>query len=150
MGALSSRKLGVSIEPIQMMIDTIQNCSNSIRTAFGDSDRSYGCTPDDPFHGTGQGSGSSPAIWFAITVVLIDALLYEHIGTFVTLAISLRLIRYPAILIVDDTDFIVTGTTATEDSTSILLYSQHALFLWCALLHATGGSLQMSVDHDRL
>lgn len=141
-GALSARKQGVSIEPIQMMIDTIQNCSNSIRTAFGDSERSYGCTPDEPFHGTGQGSGSSPDIWFAITAVLIDALLHERVGTFITMAISLRLIRYSAILFVDDTDFIVTGHTLSEDNTSILLYSQHALFLWCALLHATGGSLR--------
>ena len=141
-GALCSRKQGVREEPIKMMIDTIQNCTNSVRTAFGDSDRSYGCTPDDPFHGTGQGSGASPAIWFAITVILIDALLHERIGTFITLAISMRLIRFPAILFVDDTDFIVTGTTAHEDSTSILLYSQHALFIWSALLHATGGSLR--------
>ena len=42
----------------------------------------------------------------------------------------------------DNTDFIVTGTTESEDHTSILLYSQHAMFIWSALLHATGGSLR--------
>ena len=141
-GALSSRKNGVQPEPIRMMIDTIQNCTNSVRTAYGDSERSYGCTPDDPFHGTGQGSGASPAVWFAITIVLIEALLHERIGTFIVTAISAQLIRFPAILFVDDTDFIITGNANTETANSILLHSQHALYIWGALLHATGGSLR--------
>ena len=42
----------------------------------------------------------------------------------------------------DDTDFIITGSSDNEDSTSITLQSQHAMFLWSALLHATGGSLR--------
>ena len=108
-GALSTRKHGVQNEPIRMMINSLQNSTNSIRTAYGDSDLSHKSTPDQPYHGTGQGSGASPAVWFAITVVLIEALLAERIGTFVTMAISLQLIHFPAILFVDDTDFIVTG-----------------------------------------
>ena len=124
-----------------MMIDTLQNSSNIIRTAFGDSDISHNSTPDRPYHGTGQGSGASPAIWFAITIVLIEALLSENIGTFLTLVMSYKLLRIPAILLVDDTDFIVTGTTATEDAISIRLHSQRTLLLWSSLLHATGGSL---------
>ena len=108
-GALSTRKHGVQNEPIRMMINSLQNSTNSIRTAYGDSDLSHKSTPDQPYHGTGQGSGASPAVWFAITVVLIEALLAERIGTFVTMAISLQLIHFPAILFVDDTDFIVPG-----------------------------------------
>ena len=108
-GALSARKNGVQHEPIKMMIDTLQQSTNTIRTAFGDSERSHNSTPDRPYHGTGQGSGASPAIWFAITIVLIESLLRENIGTFLTLAMSFKLLRIPAILFVDDTDFIVTG-----------------------------------------
>ena len=124
------------------MIYTIQNCTNLVRTAYGDSNRSYGCTPDDPFHGTGQGSGASAAVWFAVTIVLIEALLNEHIGTFLVMAVSMQLIRFPATLFVDDTDFIITGHTESETCTSILLHSQHTLYIWSTLLHATGGSLR--------
>ena len=107
--ALSSRKHGVQNEPIRLLIDSLQNSTSTIRTVYGDSELSHNTTPDQPYHGTGQGSGASPTVWFAITVVLIEALLHERIGTFLTMAISLRLIRFPAILFVDDTDFIVKG-----------------------------------------
>ena len=56
--------------------------------------------------------------------------------------ISLQLLRHPAILFVDDTDFIITGQSNNEDSTSIILNSQHAMFFWSVLLYATGGSLR--------
>ena len=141
-GSLSARRNGIQPEPIKMMIDTLQHSENTIRTGFGDSDRSHRSTPERPYHGTGQGSGSSPAIWFAMTIVLIEALMQEHIGTFLTLAISHKLLRFPAILFVDDTDFIVTGQSNDEDSVSVTLQSQRTLLLWSALLHATGGSLR--------
>lgn len=115
-GALSTRKHGVQIEPIRILINSLQNSTNIIRTAHDDSDLSHKSTPVQPYHGTGQGSGASPAVWCAITIAIIEALLQERIGTFLTLAISLQLIRIPAILFVDDTDFIVTGDS--DDNTS--------------------------------
>lgn len=141
-GALSARRNGVQPEPIRMVVDTLQHSENTIRTGFGDSDRAHYSTPERPYHGTGQGSGASPAIWFAITIVLIEALMQEQIGTFLTLAMSLQLIRFPAILFVDDTDFVVTGQSENEDAVSVRLQSQRTLLLWSALLHATGGSLR--------
>lgn len=143
-GALSARKNGVQHEPIKMMIDTLQQSTNTIRTAFGDSEVSHSSTFERPYHGTGQASGASHAIWFAITIVLIESLKHENIGTFLALALalSLKLLRIPAILFVDDTDFIVTGTSQNEDDLSICLQSQRTLLLWSALLHATGGSLR--------
>ena len=125
-----------------MLIDSIQHSTSTIRTGFGESERTYSSDPDDPFHGTGQGSGTSPAACFVITIVLIEALLDARVGTFITLAILLQLLRFPATLFVDDTDFLITGSTDNEDSTSILLESQLSVLLWSALLHATGGSLQ--------
>ena len=56
-GALSARKNGVQPQPIQMMIDTLQKSTNTIRTGFGDSERSHSSTPEQPYHGTGQGIG---------------------------------------------------------------------------------------------
>ena len=141
-GALSARKNGVQPQPIQMMIDTLQKSTNTIRTGFGDSDLSHSSSPEQPYHGTDQGSGASPAIWFAITIILIESLLQENVGTFLVLAMSSKLLRIPAILFVDDTDFIVTGSTMSEDAISIRLQSQRTLLLWSALLHATGGSLR--------
>ena len=140
--SLSAQKNGVQPEPIHALIDSLQNSSSSVRTAYGDSTRTHESTPETPYHGTGQGSGASPAVWFVITIVLIEALLHERVGTFITMAISLNLIRFPAILFVDDTDFIITGPSEYETATSILSESQRTLLLWSALLHATGGSLR--------
>ena len=127
--SLSSQKYGIQPEPIKMLIYSIQHSTSNIRTGLGDSERTYSSDPDDPFHGTGQGSGASPAARFVITIVLIEALLDTCIGTFITLAISLQLLRFPATLFVDDTDFLITGSTDNEDSASILLESQRSVLL---------------------
>ena len=49
---LVCQKHGVQDSPIQMLVDTLRNSVNNVRTAYGDSDRSYK-SEDVPFQGTG-------------------------------------------------------------------------------------------------
>lgn len=45
-----------------------------LRTALGNSKRTYTHTTETPIHGTGQGSCASPAIWLLISSILMDCL----------------------------------------------------------------------------
>ena len=63
---LALRRLGVPRPAIMSMIATIQEMQHYIRTAFGESDRSYGPNPTGPPpQGLIQGNGAAPAAWSA-------------------------------------------------------------------------------------
>jgi len=59
---LALRRLGIPCPPILAMLETIQNMQHYIRTAFGESTRSYGGDPSKPAtQGILQGNGAGPA-----------------------------------------------------------------------------------------
>jgi hypothetical protein len=57
------------------LFNTLQNLSHQIRTAYGDSDHSYGGSHWIlPMHGVGQGNGAGPAIWAVVSTSLLAML----------------------------------------------------------------------------
>ena len=71
---LCLRHLGLPSAPIQSMIHTIQQMTHYIRTAFGDSDKSYGYDPSSllPLMGFLQGNGAAGTSWTSIITVIVD------------------------------------------------------------------------------
>jgi hypothetical protein len=70
---LALRRLGAPNAPIQSMITAIQEMSHHIRTAFGDSCRTYDAMQDDaPAQGLLQGNGAAPTGWTAVSTLLIN------------------------------------------------------------------------------
>jgi hypothetical protein len=57
-----------------MQAETLQKMLFRIRTAIGDSKKSYSNSSKTPIHGTGQGSCASPAIWLLVSSLLMDCL----------------------------------------------------------------------------
>jgi hypothetical protein len=57
------------LQPINLLESKFQ-----IRTAAGDSTRTYQHSEDTLMHGTGQGSCASPAIWLLIRSFIMDLL----------------------------------------------------------------------------
>ena len=73
---LALRRLGIPRPAIMSMITTIQQMQHYIRTAFGESERSYGPNPSGlPPQGLIQGNGAAPAAWSAITAILVDCIM---------------------------------------------------------------------------
>jgi hypothetical protein len=69
-----SQHFRVSREATSMQAETLENMIFRIRTATGDSQKSYRHSVGTPIHGTGQGSCASPAIWFLVCSLLMDCL----------------------------------------------------------------------------
>jgi len=66
--ALALLWLGIPIGPISVMFGTIQQLYHFIWTAFGDSDCLFtGTTTHTPLQGVGQGNGTGPQIWVAVS-----------------------------------------------------------------------------------
>ena len=83
---------GAPIEPIISMFRTIQKLVHYVRTAFGDSDASFG--GEDirmlELQGSGQGNGAGPSIWAMVSSVLFDIIRRKGYGIKLRSAISKR------------------------------------------------------------
>ena len=70
--SLSSRKYGVHKKVVYVQAATLQEAEYKLKLSSKTSDASYRHCRKFPIHGTGQGSGNSPAIWCFISSVLFD------------------------------------------------------------------------------
>ena len=75
---MALRRLGVPKECIYGFINTFQNTKHFLCTTFSDTDKYFLCEKDTmKFNGAGQGNGFSPAIWAAVSTVLLCILREE-------------------------------------------------------------------------
>ena len=71
--ALALRRLGTSKNATLEMMKTLQKADHKICTAYGNSESTYGGSDTViPLQGVGQGNGAGPAIWVAISSVLLS------------------------------------------------------------------------------
>jgi len=141
--ALVLLRLGISHAKIHSMFDTIQRMVHRVRTAFGDSEISYG---GDDFvswlfspQGILQGNASGPAIWTIISSVIFDILRKKgHSDKFCT-AISKELFLLVGFAYVDDCDLIQSGQDPMEVARSMQTVVQQ----WGDLMEVTGGALNL-------
>jgi hypothetical protein len=68
---LASRRLGMPASVARAHAETLRNMLHKIRTSHGVSDESYSALRE-LLCGIGQGSGAGPAIWVALSIVMID------------------------------------------------------------------------------
>ena len=74
LGMLACRRLGMSSEAVACQVDALRRMRYAIKHGGGISSADYTGTDDDPLFGIGQGSGSSPAIWLALVIILLNCL----------------------------------------------------------------------------
>ena len=95
------------------MIKTIQQLTHYIRTAFGDSDKTFGNDPDDPLQGLLQGNGASGMGWLAVATVIVNLMRSAGFGFQTWSSIQLEAIQLVCFAFVDDTDLIHSSTDNT-------------------------------------
>ena len=66
------RRIGASPTAVKSMLSTIQKAKHHIVTAFGPSTQHYGEHRYPPLQGLGQGNGSAPAGWTAVSTPIIN------------------------------------------------------------------------------
>ncbi len=103
---LCLRRLGMSSAPITSMIKAIQPLTHYIRTAFGDSDASYGFDPNDPdgipYMGLLQGNGAAGTGCNSMLDVIIQMMRSAGFGLTMWDAICKEAIKLVCFNFVDD------------------------------------------------
>ena len=140
--AIATRRFGVNPYVVQSMIYTIQKMRHFIRTAYGDSRRSYGDDNINPLQGGGQGNGAAGPFFIALASILLPILESKVEGIKLFSAISLTAITLIAVIYVDDSDFLIAARTPHETITSVLERTQKAANVWQESVHQTGGAIR--------
>ena len=69
---LAFLRFGITWRAVSMSFRTLATATHRVRTGFGDSEVSFEPPTDVPFQGCGQGNGARPAIWVAVSSILIS------------------------------------------------------------------------------
>ena len=140
--SLAFQRLGIPITVIVSMFDSIQRMVHRVRTAFGDSDDTYGgdCIDDGyilPPQGFNQGSGVGPPGWSILSSVILAALRDAGYGITFINAITHEAYKLAALAFVDDSDLIQSGDTV-ELAYDLMVKSMK---FWEDMIQETGGCL---------
>lgn len=135
--ALALQRWGLSQTCTGLMFQTIQNMSHYIRTAFGNSNDTYGPT-NQPFHGVLQGNGAGPAIWVAVSSPLLDKMRHDGFGMKIQPLYEPNTQNVVGFAFVDDCDLL---QSLSDSSPNELEETQRCLDTWVEELRSTGGAL---------
>jgi hypothetical protein len=137
--SLCMQRQGVPLRAVQCLFTTLQEAKHSVRTAYGDSNYTYGGSGwIKPLHGIGQGNGGGPPIWAVISSTLLDTLRSKGTGLTLPSPISHLPLSFVGYTFVDDND-LVQSDGDTPSNTVLKL--QKAVDLWEGGLKCTGGAL---------
>ena len=138
--------MGVSKGATLEMLKTLQTASHKICTAYGDSTISYEADRNIPLQGVGQGNGVGPAIWVAISSVLLTIMRSKGFGFSILPALSWQALAIAAFAFVDDTDIIHSANDPYVEPNQVLSEAQRAVTTWEGILGATGGAIGANDD----
>ncbi len=126
---------------VAMMLYVLKTMIWYLKTAFGQSEISFGGTVLDPSMGLGQGNGAAPLGFLAVCTLMMNV--YCNLGNGVTIvaAWAWDAFTLSAVLYMDDSDlfYMALKTPSDED---FLQTVQSATNDWVGLVHATGGLLK--------
>jgi Reverse transcriptase (RNA-dependent DNA polymerase). len=140
--SLCLQKAGIQKPEITAMFQTIQRMQHQVRTAFGDSQSTYGGDNwkqqwNLPPQGVLQGNGAGPTIWTIISSMLFSILGDNNFrNTFLSPLRDIHL-KLAGFAYVDDTDLIQVGNRMRD----AVQRMQTLLVAWAALVQVTGGLL---------
>lgn len=140
--SLAFQRLGIPISIIVTMFDSIQRMVHRVRTAFGDSEDTYGGdTVDNGYleflQGFNQGNGVGPSGWSILSSVILQALKDKGYGMRFIHAITKEAFQLAALAFVDDSDLVQSGETAQ------MAYDlmKESMRFWESMIKQTGGCL---------
>jgi hypothetical protein len=143
MTSISLRRQGASKLAVRSMFKTLSTASHSIRTAYGDSDRSYSAWRSPiPLQGLGQGNGAGPAAWALLSTPIIAMMKNSGFGLSLASGISKTPLNFVCYAFVDDTDIIHTARHIDTPGEDILEEVQSCVDHWEGGSAATGAAMQ--------
>ena len=141
--SLASQRLGVSSSIAKCMITTLCNMQHYIRTAYGDSDWSYGGKHEKKIlQGAVQGNGAASPIFIAISCVIIAFLESKTIGVQIVSAITLTVFTMSAIMYVDDSDILLSAISHDDTAEMLRDRAQSSASAYQQGVQQTGGAIR--------
>ena len=123
------------------MFKTIHKLQHRVKTAFGDSEETFGgdeWSELEALMGVGQGNGAGPAIWAVISTVLFDVLRKNGYCELLQAPFSRRKLNIVGFGFVDDTDLVQNGLSCDE-YWDIATKLQASVELWEKCKEMSGG-----------
>ena len=125
------------------MASNLEEAKCHLKTNFNVSDEACSHSVLFPIHGSGQGSGNSPAIWTFISCSLFD--MHDEIaygGTFTSFNNDVQ-VRLHMVGFVDDSTGYCLGAPS-ESYEDLLEKMEHDAQCWSDLLATSGGALEFN------
>src|SRR5210317_476621 len=138
---LALLRFGMTWRVVATAFDTLAQSTHRVRTGFGDSSVPFFPPTSVPFQGCGQGNGAGPAIWVAVSSILISMMETMGYGFESLTAIDQHLVSAQCFAFIDDTDVIEAAKSVNQSVVDILPRVQAAALLWSKSIRTTGGSI---------
>ena len=140
--ALCTRRLGVPPMVVKTMIQSLTHMKHFVRTAYGDSESSYGGDCTRPLQGAIQGNGAAAQIFVALSCVMIQFLEKQCEGFSIYTSLSLMALSFIVVMYVDDADIMVSARTYDESINMLITRTQNAIGIWRRGAAQTGAALR--------
>jgi hypothetical protein len=141
---LASRRLGMPASVARTHANTLRNMLHRIRTSNGVSDEAYSALREE-LCGIGQGSGAGPALWVAISIVLIQCYKETEMGMDFADPANLVSIERWLDAFVDDAELGINDFWNQHGDLEAMLDNfEAAAQRWERLLFTSGGALELS------
>ena len=136
---VASKWAGVPREARTLLIEVLQHMEYDVRTSNGVSSLKYRHTPENPIHGTGQGSSASPAIWTMLSCGLIHIMNDKQQGVVSKGMVRENDVQSAIAMYVDD------ASLWAIDNNPMMMEKRlkHHLRCWSYLLRVSGGKLNL-------
>lgn len=145
---LRCQQIGIPHNACKLMDLFLSHAEYHIQTQLGTAEKFYTSTTDNKLHGPGQGSQCSPAIWTALSTMLLHAVRSKSPGTkFCNPSQTLSVSHYMQSFVDDSSIWVndfLTSFTQQNNIQSIVDQLQRATQWWEQLLVTTGGKLELS------
>ena len=141
---LAMRRVGVRRPKLIAMFKTIQHMIHKIRTAFGDSESTYGGIDLEEWEnyaqGVLQGNASGPQIWSILSSVIFDILHSRGYSVTFCNCLSKSMFSLLGFSYVDDCDLLQAQSNPRDTLSSM----QEVINSWSDLMAVTGGQIEAS------
>jgi hypothetical protein len=144
LASLCSQQIGMPANSCELFLKTLKSMRYHVKTKYGISEESYTSTQHRNIHGPGQGGRGSPAVWVAISSILMKCMEDQLFGAYMKSPFPKhKSVQFWLTGFVDDvTHWCIDRDRQTENKLCKDL--QDAAQWWEQLLHASGGKLELS------
>jgi hypothetical protein len=148
LASLIAQRLGMDVKACTAFLKTLSLAKYSVKTAMGISDETYQTTEERTVHGPGQGGRASPGIWAIISCLIMECMPEGSTGITTIDPVLMTVVKYFTSGFVDDVTLWIGNMARSlhggETPEMILEEAQQAIRWWEALLHSTGGKLELT------